>query len=793
MQFVEQFIAAMKASGDEPLRIADIIADDKIRRYAVAGDTGSKKTGSYKLKIDGDFALGWWCNFRIGETHSWHSKSAKKFTPEEKSAWRKKVETERIAKETERKKLADEAAALAKNIWRSCSPLTAHEYLNKKSLTDAHGAKFYKDTIVIPLFIGTEIRTLQFISKDGDKVFLTDGEKRGGYYALAKKSDDLSRLIITEGYATAATIRECTGLPVVIAFDANNLKPVAEAMHAKYPDAEIIFAADNDRFTCGRKFRPKELPEYTSALWDEWRERGLLYNTGVEKAREAAVSIGGARVLIPVIPPHPTEKRTDWNDLFCLQGKEAVRKYFDNVSEVVPDTETTVEPHTSADLSDTDWESYLSELPPPDDPDTAQTVALYTANDKRHEITNWKEKVHYTDKGGIDGRSLNNCILYLENDPILKNLFCWDAFSNRKMVYQAPPWTDAAKFKPRCVEEDDITYLTAYIEKFGFRFQTNVVNRALDAAIKNNPRNPAQEYFNSLQWDEVPRLDNWLHDYCGCNVEDERYLQAVGRKWLCASVARVFTPGEKFDHMLVLEGPQNIGKSTVFRELATIHGQSYFDDTIKLRELGTVAAVAKFQGRLIVEIQELAGIEKKSVDELKGEITQPVDNVQLKYQNHSTDFPRKFIFGGTHNPIQGNGYLTDPTGNRRFWPVSCTRIDIKGLRRDKEQIWAEAVMRVKAGEELFLNPSETAMAMEVTQQRMSQHPWTQDLASATALVNIVTKDELWEKLNIHDRTKRTHESEGNINKIMSQLGFSFKQKRFGEERRYVWVRNGGDE
>lgn len=773
---VLQFIEAMRSDGCGPNDMAEIIADDEKRRYRLEDDNAGQKSAEYQLKIDDDFAVGWYRSYRLGEMFKWNSSSRKKYTVEEKLERQARIEAEQATKEILRIADAAEAARKAEVIWADASRHGESAYLTRKKITGLHGARIVGELLVVAAFKEGRISTIQHIAADGKKLFISDGEKSGAYFPIAAVGEDLSTIVLCEGFATGAAIREATELPVVVAFDAGNLKPVAKALRDKYPQARIVIAADNDEFTFHQKFRPKDVNPKDipgdDPRWEEWRGLGYLYNTGVDKAAQAAVAIGGARVIIPRFFDVAT-RPTDINDLMVLDGLSAVKAAFDAPAPQEP--EPTEEPP--------EWHS---EIPPPENEDSQAQVALYTAHDQRAETVNWEAQLFYKDNGKIDSKSLGNCMLFLMHDKILSNLFCYDEFCCEKIVYQCPPWNKPEKFKPHAVTDNDVSSLTVYLEKRGIRIGTAMTAKMLDAAVRYNPRNPAQEYFAGLQWDGVKRLDTWLQVYCGATKEAGEYVTAIGRKWLCAIVKRVFEPGTKFDHMLILEGDQGIGKSTIFKELATIHGQAYFDDTIRVADIGTARVVPKLQGVLIVEIAELAGIRKHDVEELKAAITTTSDRTVLKYQNEPTTYPRKFVFAGTINPL--DGYLSDPTGNRRFWPVTAKKIDIDGLVRVKEQLWAEALIAVRSGEKLYLDNALSDTASHIASERVLEHPWVQQLSKFTDGKLLVEKDELWTELEVRDRTKRTTVLSHEISKIMTKLGFKSTQKRIKGDRAYCWTR-----
>ncbi|MGB9154371.1 MAG: VapE domain-containing protein [Alphaproteobacteria bacterium] len=786
-ELIKQFIDAMSAAECQPANTDDIKADDKRNYFQIAGDKPGRKRGAYKLKIDESFGCGWFVDYRNGEVIKWHSKTNRKFTPAERADWKKRIEAERAIKDKEQAEIYRLTATKAKRLWDGATRTGTTEYLTRKQI-NLNGARIMRGLVVVGAFKDGQVSTLQFIAADGEKRFLKDGEKSGSYFPLAKGGEDLSRLILCEGYATACSIREATGLPVVCAFDAGNLSPVSKILRDKYPDSEIILAADNDAWTTSPKFKPKgidikSLP-HDSPFWDEWGEAGHLHNTGVVSAQQAALAIGGARVVIPRFL-NTSSKPTDWNDLFILEGSDKVRAAF-----ITPDT-ANAPPEDAETPTQEDWENYYAELP--SDQETAALVQLYTAAPEvRASDVDWRSKLAYKENGNLQGNSIQNSLLLIENDKVLKNIYCFDSFSQEMTVYQCPPWEDAQKFRPHILQDSDVTFLTGYMEKLGLKLGQGQIQKSLHAIVRKNSKNPAQEYFNSLKWDGVRRLDTWLQDYCGAILEPQEYVSAIGRKWLCASVRRVMEPGTKFDHMLILEGAQGIRKSTLLRELATIHGKAYFDDTLRIEHLTDSKYATRFQGKLIIEIAELAGIHRADVEKLKGALSVQDDSITLKYENNTTKYPRQFIIGGTVNPQEGNGYLSDPTGNRRFWPVSTNNIKIEGIREIKEQLWAEAASVAK-NEELYLTGKLAVMQSEVVALRLNEHPWSGEITRFSYGRRIVEKEEIWTLLGVTDRTKRTTTASNEIGKIMTKLGYKNKQVMAGGDREYKWVKDVKDE
>ena len=176
---------------------------------------------------------------------------------------------------------------------------------------------------------------------------------------------------------------------------------------------------------------------------------------------------------------------------------------------------------------------------------------------------------------------------------------------------------------------------------------------------------PLRAYLAGLpEWDGSPRVDTLLIDYLGAT--DNAYIRAVTRKTLCAAAARVYSPGCKFDTILVLNGPQGIGKSTLIAKL----GGEWFSDSLQLSDTHDKTAAEKLQGYWILEIGELAGLRKAEVETLRSFLSRQNDIYRASFGRRATPHPRQCVFIGTTNAE--SGYLRDTTGNRRFWPVKVS-------------------------------------------------------------------------------------------------------------------------
>lgn len=353
---------------------------------------------------------------------------------------------------------------------------------------------------------------------------------------------------------------------------------------------------------------------------------------------------------------------------------------------------------------------------------------------------------------GVERKLLQNIMTLTETDTAINDCLIYNIFADDIFFIKCPPWEDEKTFKVHPLREDELLNYRCWVDTRGLICGKNDASDILTSLARRNTKNPPKEYFEKLVWDKKPRLDTWLTYYLGAEEQNRDYLKLVGSKWMIAAVKRIYHPGCKFDNVLILEGDQYIGKSPSLEALATIGGERYFTDE-SIDFSGNKDSLMKLQGKLIFEMPELASFRKAETNDIKAFIGRGTDDYRPPYGRKIISRPRMFVFAGSVNPIAG--YLTDPTGNKRYWPVKCGKIDLDAINRDKEQLWAEAVFRYKANEQIWLEPEEHNLAKLEQAERMIDDIMADKIIEAAETI-VSTKwtdkdfflTELVEKLNI---------------------------------------------
>lgn len=354
------------------------------------------------------------------------------------------------------------------------------------------------------------------------------------------------------------------------------------------------------------------------------------------------------------------------------------------------------------------------------------------------EFEDWT-KALTRDRGGALQNTLHNIMIILENDDNLKAI-CFNQLADGMEIKGDVPWQHPARFWRDADDAQLICYVDANYGTFSARnYQISVAK-----VVDDRSYHPIREYLTSLpEWDGRVRAETLLIDYLG--AEDNAYTRAVTRKTLCGAVARVQQPGIKFDHILVLNGNQGIGKSTLIAKL----GGDWYSDSLSLTDMNDKTAAEKLQGYWILEIGELAGMKKADIDKVKAFISRQDDKYRASFGRRVTPHPRQCIFFGTTN--SQNGYLRDITGNRRFWTVKTPgtgRLKPWQLtKEDVQQIWAEVLVLVERGEKLYLD-SDLEVLSQAEQSAAMEQDDREGLVSA--YLNLLLPEN-WSEMDIYAR------------------------------------------
>ena len=341
-----------------------------------------------------------------------------------------------------------------------------------------------------------------------------------------------------------------------------------------------------------------------------------------------------------------------------------------------------------------------------------------------------------TDSHGNLLTTMSNISKIIECDPDLKNIM-FNELSGYFDTVGPLPWRETTGGW----SQNDFACLELYLERTYGIYAPGRCKEALTAFLTTGRKyHPIKTYLKSLIWDGCPRLDTLLIDYLG--AEDSHYTRMVTRKTLTAAVARIFEPGIKFDHVLVLCGNQGIGKSTLFSML----GGRWYSDSMTISDMKDKTACEKLQGVWIMELGELAGIRKVDVEIVKSFISRQNDIYRPAYGQYVENHKRACIIVGTTNA--DNGFLRDITGNRRFWPVRLNRKigDLWKLSKlDTDQIWAEAYQAYLCKEPLYLCEADETEAQAKQREALEVDPRSSLIEEylSDVRINNVCLMELW--------------------------------------------------
>lgn len=381
------------------------------------------------------------------------------------------------------------------------------------------------------------------------------------------------------------------------------------------------------------------------------------------------------------------------------------------------------------------------------------------------DLNAWRHNLQMGDKG--PKRNLTNTIAHLRG---LQGLGANLRFNEM---------TQQCEWQGKPIEDPDVVDIRLIIERANYQPQDRDVRPAIDRVCRENSYNPVTDYLRGLKWDGTHRLDRWLQILLG--APDTPFVRMVGPKVLISAVARAMQPGCKVDTIMVLEGPQGLRKSSA---IAALFGEDYTAESVSLFDQHN-KMVMQMMGAWCVELAEFVAVVRKEQGGVKGLISMRSDRVVLPYAKSASTHPRRCIFFGTINPDEV-GYLTDSTGNRRYWPVTCTAIDLDGIREKRDQLWAEAMEAYRNGARWWLEGDENHLAEVETADRQEGDAWAPILEDKLCGRGEVTTNEALTELGIpHERKDRRAQMRAAA--ALKEIGFSKIKVRAGPESRPIWL------
>lgn len=672
MDIIAAFERAMRDAGIVPVFTrGGIVADGKLIRFHVEGDKKGTRNGWCVLFGDG-VPAGEFGSWKTGDVHSWCAKKASDITPEEQAIIRARIAEARAEREREEKQRQGEAAKLANLLWKDATPVgdDGHPYLTRKGVR-SHGLRVcdwpvrntagetfrtIANTLLIPIQdVQGKVVSLQgiFPQVDAqfgrDKDFLIGGKKRGCFFMIGRTVEG-GTLCFAEGYATAETIHQATGWPVVVCWDAYNLPHVMQAIREELPTMTFVIAADNDQFT----HRP-------------------IDNPGLHYAKIAAAGVG-ARIVWPEFSDLDGEP-TDFNDLMQREGMDAVQA-------IVLPLPASTEPATV-------------------DPDSMKGAALAPTSEGYVVPACMANFDTFTPYEDVDGKGNPLCTQRNVAELCRRTGVVVRYNAIRKDVEILIPGLSTTIDNDKQVSSNEIRDAAKRARMPVGDLEANLVGLA-----DGNLYNPVATWIGSKPWDGKSRLQEFFDTVTvktDTQLPDGRSLKEIlMRKWLISAVAAAYEQdGVVARGVLTFVSKQNLGKTRWAKQLAP-------------RELRVIAdgevlnpsdkdSVKKVVSKWIVELGEVdATFRKADIAALKAFISREYDELRLPYARVESRFARRTVFFASVNDEQ---FLHDPTGNTRWWTLHAIALG-EPAKLDMQQVWAEVKSLYDAGESWHLDGDE---------------------------------------------------------------------------------------
>ncbi len=408
------------------------------------------------------------------------------------------------------------------------------------------------------------------------------------------------------------------------------------------------------------------------------------------------------------------------------------------------------------------------------------------STDERRLSENWYHKLAITiNRNGVEQLRSNfyNLLILLENDRKLKGIFRFNELTSKVIVITNPTIPEGE------LEDGTISSIREYLAN-AYQYlnshhatweATEILNAVLHIAKRQHSYHPIKDYLNSSEWDRTDRINHFLSDHCG--TKQSEYTAFIAKSFFLSAVARVFEPGCKVDTMIILEGNQGLGKSSLLRALCK-DKEWFRDSAISLESKDAYTAL---RGKWIIEMSELDSLNKAETTRIKSFMSSQVDSYRPPYGKCDIDVPRQCIFAGTTNKSQ---YLKDETGNRRFLPIKCEYINLEEIEYNRDMLWAEAITRYQNGEKWYLEKGNPLLRERITEEQESRYEedaWSnaiaewletreQEFTIAIIAINVLN-------LNLADINRQT---EIRIGKILQSLNYEKQRKSINGKRSHFY-------
>jgi len=408
--------------------------------------------------------------------------------------------------------------------------------------------------------------------------------------------------------------------------------------------------------------------------------------------------------------------------------------------------------------------------PEPDPKDDGEPAA--DEGRDRGRVTTWLNLGLALNSNGAPYANLHNVKRLMLSHPNLKDLVWYDEFAGRVMIERSGE-------HPREWKDEDARDVCDFIQGKAVaidRMTVGTVHDGVDTAARTRKRNPPRDWMNSLKWDGDPRLASLTVQ--GFGADESEYSMRVGECWMISMVARVMHPGCKVDTMPIFEGEQGAKKS---QALEVLGGDWYINTDAPIGSREFLMNTARY---FLVELGELSSSSRADVERVKSALSTRFDVYRSPYDRLPKEHRRKFVCAGTTNRDDWN---LDDTGARRFWPIRCSQVDLDWIRENRDQLFAEAVARYKAGEPWWTVPKDEADRQQ--QARRQQDPWEEPIAEwlDTLMFYGVTTKEIFESALKIEYARQDLKSSRRVGIVMRSLGWKAQAIQRGGRVVKGWV------